>query len=549
MSLPPNPPSSVVATPSLPTPNVQWPAVSTTVGLISVPEQLNHPAGIREPGVGVVGHVEEQLPDVRVAVAVQLAVGDRADRRRDGERTDDAGEQREAATSRGDACSSSSDGVAVDGLSPVVGAGVNERYESVCKPRGFAPGARASRGRIAAAGRSRSLSVESGEPHDRRRAPREIPMTDTLIPTRRAPRRDRPPPAADPDVHRRRVPRRRDGAPLHDREPGDRAAARRGRAGRAGRRRRGGGGGAPGRRRRALVPAQPGRPQADPRPLGGPDRGQRARRSASSRRSTPASRSPTRSASTSPRPRPASAGTPRPPTSCTARSRPSPEGTIATITREPCGVVGAVIPWNYPAQMAAWKLGPALATGNTVVIKPASTTSLSLLRIAELGRPRPGSPTACSTWSPGPGDSVGEAIGRHPDIDCVAFTGSTEVGPAVPAPTRRRRNLKRVLLELGGKSPQLVFPDVDGLRVDRRQRRGRDLLEHGRELQRGLAADRPSLGARAGCSRRVAGGARQLAGRRPARPGDPHRRADQPRPHGARPRATSTSGAARAPAS
>src|SRR6478752_3110300 len=137
---------------------------------------------------------------------------------------------------------------------------------------------------------------------------------------------------------------------------------------------------------------------------------------------------------------------------------PSPEGTIATITREPCGVVGAVVPWNYPAQMAAWKLGPALATGNTVVIKPASTTSLSLLRIGELGS-EAGIPDGVLNVVTGPGDTVGEAIGRHPDIDCVAFTGSTEVGRRF-LHYAADSNLKRVLLELGGKSPQIVFGDV-----------------------------------------------------------------------------------------
>jgi gamma-glutamyl-gamma-aminobutyraldehyde dehydrogenase len=137
---------------------------------------------------------------------------------------------------------------------------------------------------------------------------------------------------------------------------------------------------------------------------------------------------------------------------------PSPEGTVATISREPVGVVGAVIPWNYPAQMAAWKLGPALATGNTVVIKPASTTSLSLLRIAELGA-EAGIPDGVLNVVTGPGDTVGEAIGRHPDIDCVAFTGSTEVGRRFLT-YAAETNLKRVLLELGGKSPQLVFADA-----------------------------------------------------------------------------------------
>jgi gamma-glutamyl-gamma-aminobutyraldehyde dehydrogenase len=137
---------------------------------------------------------------------------------------------------------------------------------------------------------------------------------------------------------------------------------------------------------------------------------------------------------------------------------PAPEGVVATITREPVGVVAAVIPWNYPAQMAAWKLGPALATGNTVVIKPASTTSLSLLRIAELGS-EAGIPDGVLNVVTGPGDTVGEALGRHADVDCLAFTGSTEVGRRFLA-WSAESNLKRVLLELGGKSPQLVFPDV-----------------------------------------------------------------------------------------
>ena len=140
---------------------------------------------------------------------------------------------------------------------------------------------------------------------------------------------------------------------------------------------------------------------------------------------------------------------------------PSPEGTVAMITREPVGVVGAVIPWNYPAQMAAWKLGPALATGNTVVMKPASNTSLSLLRIAELGA-EAGLPNGVLNVVTGPGDVVGEAIGRHPDVDCLAFTGSTEVGRRF-LHYSAETNLKRVLLELGGKSPQIVFPDAADL--------------------------------------------------------------------------------------
>ena len=137
---------------------------------------------------------------------------------------------------------------------------------------------------------------------------------------------------------------------------------------------------------------------------------------------------------------------------------PSPEGTVATITREPVGVVGAVVPWNYPAQMAAWKLGPALATGNSVVIKPASTTSLSLLRIAELGA------------EAGIPDGVLNVVtGRA--TRSARRSAATPTSTAWRSPARRRSagasspgrpspNLKRVLLELGGKSPQVVFDDV-----------------------------------------------------------------------------------------
>ncbi|HKB94902.1 MAG TPA: aldehyde dehydrogenase family protein, partial [Gaiellaceae bacterium] len=139
----------------------------------------------------------------------------------------------------------------------------------------------------------------------------------------------------------------------------------------------------------------------------------------------------------------------------------APEGVVATITREPVGVVGAVIPWNYPALMAAWKMGPALATGNTMVIKPASYTALSLLRIAELAT-EAGLPDGVLNVVTGPGGTVGEALGRHDGVDCLAFTGSTEVGRRF-LHYAADGNLKRVLLELGGKSPQIVFPDVDDM--------------------------------------------------------------------------------------
>jgi len=124
-------------------------------------------------------------------------------------------------------------------------------------------------------------------------------------------------------------------------------------------------------------------------------------------------------------------------------------------------VVGAIIPWNYPLQMAAWKLGPILATGNTVVMKPARVTSLSLLRTAELAA-EAGLPEGVFNVVTGSGSVVGTAIARHSAVDCVAFTGSTEVGRTVLIHSAET-NLKRVVLELGGKSPQVVMADAGDL--------------------------------------------------------------------------------------
>ncbi len=140
---------------------------------------------------------------------------------------------------------------------------------------------------------------------------------------------------------------------------------------------------------------------------------------------------------------------------------PTGPGAVAMVVREPVGVVGAIVPWNYPLQMAAWKLGPILATGNAVVIKPAQVTSLSLLRAADLAA-EAGLPAGVLNVVPGPGGVVGTAISRHPGIDAVAFTGSTEVGRSVLADSAAT-NLKRVALELGGKSPQIVMADAGDL--------------------------------------------------------------------------------------
>ncbi len=126
--------------------------------------------------------------------------------------------------------------------------------------------------------------------------------------------------------------------------------------------------------------------------------------------------------------------------------------------REPVGVVGQIIPWNFPLLMAAWKLGAALACGNTVVLKPAEQTPLSALRLGELFEAA-GFPPGVVNIVTGFGETAGAAIAAHPDIDKVAFTGSTEVGRIVMRAATG--NLKRVSLELGGKSPNIIFADAD----------------------------------------------------------------------------------------
>jgi phenylacetaldehyde dehydrogenase len=128
--------------------------------------------------------------------------------------------------------------------------------------------------------------------------------------------------------------------------------------------------------------------------------------------------------------------------------------------REPVGVVGQIIPWNFPLLMAAWKLGPALATGNCVVMKPAEQTPLSCLRLGELML-EAGLPEGVVNIVTGFGETAGAALAAHDDVDKVAFTGSTEVGKIIVRAAAG--NLKKVSLELGGKSPNIVFKDVGNL--------------------------------------------------------------------------------------
>jgi len=126
--------------------------------------------------------------------------------------------------------------------------------------------------------------------------------------------------------------------------------------------------------------------------------------------------------------------------------------------REPIGVVGMIVPWNFPLNMAIWKLGPALATGNTCILKPASLTPLSAIRLAELAL-EAGFPPGVVNVVTGPGGTVGSAIAAHPGIGKVAFTGETTTGQEIMR--LAANNVKKISLELGGKSPNVVFADAD----------------------------------------------------------------------------------------
>jgi acyl-CoA reductase-like NAD-dependent aldehyde dehydrogenase len=140
---------------------------------------------------------------------------------------------------------------------------------------------------------------------------------------------------------------------------------------------------------------------------------------------------------------------------------PSPSDIVALIVREPIGVVGAVLPWNFPIFVAMWKLAPALAGGNSIVVKPAEQTSLTCLRLAELAV-EAGVPPGAFNVVPGFGEIAGQALGRHGDVDCISFTGSGEVGRLFLRYSAES-NLKRVVLECGGKSPAIVLDDVKDL--------------------------------------------------------------------------------------
>jgi acyl-CoA reductase-like NAD-dependent aldehyde dehydrogenase len=138
---------------------------------------------------------------------------------------------------------------------------------------------------------------------------------------------------------------------------------------------------------------------------------------------------------------------------------PTPASDLALVRREPLGVIAAIVPWNYPLIISTWKLGAALVTGNSVVLKPAEQSPLSAIRLAELAC-EAGLPPGTFNVVPGLGEEAGQALARHADVDMVSFTGSTEVGRLMLR-YAGESNLKRVALECGGKSPQVVFADAD----------------------------------------------------------------------------------------
>jgi acyl-CoA reductase-like NAD-dependent aldehyde dehydrogenase len=137
---------------------------------------------------------------------------------------------------------------------------------------------------------------------------------------------------------------------------------------------------------------------------------------------------------------------------------PVEQGFLNYVLRQPVGVVGQIVPWNFPLMFTSWKMGPALAAGNTVVMKPAELTPLSSLRIAELAR-EVGFPKGVMNIVPGYGSSAGQYLAEHPGVDKIAFTGSTAVGRKIVQASAG--NLKRVQLELGGKGANIVFDDAN----------------------------------------------------------------------------------------
>jgi 4-guanidinobutyraldehyde dehydrogenase/NAD-dependent aldehyde dehydrogenase len=142
---------------------------------------------------------------------------------------------------------------------------------------------------------------------------------------------------------------------------------------------------------------------------------------------------------------------------------PTPHDQLGLVTREPVGVVAAIVPWNFPLMMACWKLGPALATGNSVILKPSEKSPLTAIRVAALAV-EAGIPAGVFNVLPGYGHTVGEALALHMDVDTLVFTGSTRIAKHLMV-CAGKSNMKRVWLEAGGKSPNIVFADAPDLQA------------------------------------------------------------------------------------
>ena len=140
---------------------------------------------------------------------------------------------------------------------------------------------------------------------------------------------------------------------------------------------------------------------------------------------------------------------------------PTPHDELGLVTREPVGVVAAIVPWNFPLLMACWKLGPALAAGNSVILKPSEKSPLTAIRVAQLALDA-GIPAGVFNVLPGHGDAAGKALALHMDVDCLVFTGSTRIAKQLMI-YAGESNMKRVWLEAGGKSPNIVFADAPDL--------------------------------------------------------------------------------------
>jgi 4-guanidinobutyraldehyde dehydrogenase/NAD-dependent aldehyde dehydrogenase len=140
---------------------------------------------------------------------------------------------------------------------------------------------------------------------------------------------------------------------------------------------------------------------------------------------------------------------------------PTGHDALALVTREPVGVVAAIVPWNFPLIMAAWKIGPALAAGNSFILKPSEKSPLTAIRIAELAT-RAGIPDGVFNVLPGYGHTAGQALALHMDVDCIVFTGSTRTGKLMLQHSGQS-NMKRVWLECGGKSPNIILADCPDL--------------------------------------------------------------------------------------